>query len=203
MEKERYYSLIDCNGNFELRDYESNREFHSLYELDVLLNQQDNRIKELEKQYQDLKEDNDATTESLYACRNYLDKVTSRMFALEREIERFDVKCRKAYQEGLLQKQFDKDAEIMLLKQKAIIPKCCIGCRLYMIPTKSNGLNTIREYVLLSITLSDIGLRYEMSLCKKERGVEPFYCASEDMFNVSIFFSKEDSEKAMRENKQR
>lgn len=47
-EQERYYSLIDCNGNFELRDYGSNREFHSLYELDDLLNQQDNRIKELE-----------------------------------------------------------------------------------------------------------------------------------------------------------
>ena len=47
-EKERYYSLIDNNGNFELRDYKSNKDIHSLYELDDLLNQQDKRIKELE-----------------------------------------------------------------------------------------------------------------------------------------------------------
>lgn len=47
-EKERYYSLIDHNGNFELRDYECGKDIHSLYELDDLLNQQDKRIKELE-----------------------------------------------------------------------------------------------------------------------------------------------------------
>lgn len=49
MEKERYYSLIDNNGNFELRDYESGQVIHSLFELDDLLNQQDARIKKLEK----------------------------------------------------------------------------------------------------------------------------------------------------------
>ena len=57
-EKERYYSLIDCNGNFELRDYGSNREFHSLYELDDLLNQQDKRIKELEEKVNRISEIN-------------------------------------------------------------------------------------------------------------------------------------------------
>lgn len=51
-EKERYYSLIDNNGNFELRDYETYNDIHSLYELDDLLNQQDARIKELEKESQ-------------------------------------------------------------------------------------------------------------------------------------------------------
>ena len=57
-EKERYYSLIDNNGNFELRDYESNQDIYSLYELDDLLNQQDKRIKELEEENQQLKEEN-------------------------------------------------------------------------------------------------------------------------------------------------
>lgn len=47
-EKERYYSVIDCNGNFELRDYECGKTIHSLFELDDLLNRQDARIKELE-----------------------------------------------------------------------------------------------------------------------------------------------------------
>ena len=49
------------------------------------LNEQDKRIKELEEEYQDLKEDNDATTESLYASRTYLDKNTSKMWGLEKE----------------------------------------------------------------------------------------------------------------------
>ena len=49
-EKERYYSLIDNNGNFELRDYESNKNIHSLYELDDLLNQQDKEIKQLKEE---------------------------------------------------------------------------------------------------------------------------------------------------------
>lgn len=46
-EKERYYSVIDCNGNFELRDYECGKTIHSLFELDDLLNQQDKQIKAL------------------------------------------------------------------------------------------------------------------------------------------------------------
>lgn len=58
-EKERYYSVIDCNGNFELRDYECGKTIHSLFELDDLLNRQDKCIKELEK------------------TKQYLDKVKS------------------------------------------------------------------------------------------------------------------------------
>lgn len=49
-EKERYYSLIDHNGNFTLRDYETGNELTNLFDLDDLLNQQDKRIKELEKE---------------------------------------------------------------------------------------------------------------------------------------------------------
>lgn len=49
MEKERYYSLIDHNGNFELRDYESNRTIRSLFELDDLLNEQDAEIEKLKQ----------------------------------------------------------------------------------------------------------------------------------------------------------
>lgn len=55
-EKERYYSLIDNNGNFELRDYENGSDIYSTFELDELLNQQDKRIKELEEESQQLKE---------------------------------------------------------------------------------------------------------------------------------------------------
>ena len=68
-----------------------------------LLNQQDKRIKELEEKYQDLKEDNNATTESLYASRTYLDKNTSKMWKLEKENQQLKEKlnnfetCMKKY----------------------------------------------------------------------------------------------------------
>lgn len=55
-EKERYYSLIDHNGNFTLRDYETGNELTNLFDLDDLLNQQDKRIKELEQEKQQLKQ---------------------------------------------------------------------------------------------------------------------------------------------------
>ncbi len=51
MEKERYYSVIDYyKGDIEVRDYESGKTLHSLYELDDLLNQQDKHIKKLTKE---------------------------------------------------------------------------------------------------------------------------------------------------------
>lgn len=54
-EKERYYSLIDNNGNFELRDYERGTEIYSTFELDDLLNQQDKKIKTLKTKLEDRK----------------------------------------------------------------------------------------------------------------------------------------------------
>lgn len=61
----------------------------------------------------------------------------------------------------------------------------------YMIPTKYNGLKEITAYNILDFSLSDIGKRANLSICKKERGIEPFYCASFEMFNTSIFATKE------------
>lgn len=49
MENERYYSVIDNNGNIEVRDYESNRTINSLFDLDELLNEQDFQIKKLQE----------------------------------------------------------------------------------------------------------------------------------------------------------
>lgn len=117
MEKERYEFL---GNSLMVTDNESDSvcNVFGLCECVDLLNQQDNRIKELEQQCLDLKEDNEALLISLYACRNDLDKVTRRMFDLDKEIERFDVKCRKAYQEGLLQRKFDIDAEKAMRENK-------------------------------------------------------------------------------------
>ena len=43
---------------------------------------------------------------------------TKKIADLEAKLAESEEKCKKAYQEGLLQKQFDKDAEIMQLKQQ-------------------------------------------------------------------------------------
>ena len=91
-----------------------------------------------------------------------------------------------------LQSQLDHANEKL---KGAIIPRYKIGTKLYMIPTEFNRLKGIKDYELLSISLSSIGLRYDLSLNKKEKGVELFYCASEDMFGQSIFSTLEEAEK--------
>lgn len=95
-----------------------------------------------------------------------------------------------------LQSQLDQAKERL---KGAIIPRYAIGTKLYMIPTEFNRLKGIKDYELLSISLSSIGLRYDLSLNKKEKGVEPFYCASEDMFGQSIFSTLEEAEKKLQE----
>ena len=86
MEEKERYKLESYNEAFcQIHDTESGEWYLRKDLVTDLLNQQDKRIKELEEKYQDLKEDNDATTESLYACRTYLDKNTSKMWELEKE----------------------------------------------------------------------------------------------------------------------
>lgn len=95
-----------------------------------------------------------------------------------------------------LQSQLDQANERL---KGAIIPRYKIGTKLYMIPTEFNRLKGIKDYELLSISLSSIGLRYDLSLNKKEKGVEPFYCASEDMFGQSIFSTLEEAQAKLQE----
>lgn len=106
----------------------------------------------------------------------------------------------RAENEELKERLSQQDArikELAELKQKAIVPKFQIGQTLYMIPTQFNGLTKIKEYNLLSVGLSDIGIRYDIALKEKERGIEPYYCASEDMFGKSIFATKEEAEQKL------
>lgn len=104
-----------------------------------------------------------------------------------------------------LQFMFDAEISEQQLDQAnerlkgAIIPRYKIGTKLYMIPTEFNRLKGIKDYELLSISLSSIGLRYDLSLNKKEKGVEPFYCASEDMFGQSIFSTLEEAQAKLQE----
>lgn len=73
------------------------------------------------------------------------------------------------------------------LKQKAVIPLANIGDKLYMIPTKTNGLNYLNVYTLLEISISEIGVRYHLSACEPKKGIEQLYAASHEMFGESIF----------------
>lgn len=97
-----------------------------------------------------------------------------------------------------------QDARIKELEEQlknAIVPKFKIGQECYMIPTKYNGLKEIKDYSILSISLSDIGIRYDLSVNKKESGVEPLYCASKDMFGISIFATKAEAQAKLKELK--
>ena len=91
------------------------------------------------------------------------------------------------------------EQELAELKENAIVPRFRIGQTLYMIPTLLNSLKHITEYELLRITLSDIGIRYELSIKNKEKGIEPYYCASEDMFGISIFTTEQEAQAKLKE----
>lgn len=99
----------------------------------------------------------------------------------------------------LLNQQDQRIAELEEQLKNAIVPRFKIGQKCYMIPTKYNGLKEIKDYTLLSISSSDIGIRYDLSVNKKESGVEPLYCASEDMFGISIFATKEEAQAKLKE----
>lgn len=93
-----------------------------------------------------------------------------------------------------------KDKKVEELENKlknAIVPKFNIGQKVYMIPNKFNGLKDLTEYEVLDYKLSSLGVRFNLIIIKKQNGIEPFYCASENMINISIFADKESALKAM------
>ena len=91
------------------------------------------------------------------------------------------------------------EQELAELKEKAIVPRFEIGQHLYMIPTQENGLKQITEYSLLEITLSDIGVRYHLKLIYKEKSIEPYFSANEEMLNVIIFATEQEAQAKLKE----
>jgi len=83
--------------------------------------------------------------------------------------------------------------EVYLLKEKfkqnVIVLPYPLNTRLYMIPTFENNLKEIVSYELLSYSISDIGIRAELFIVKKQKNCEEIYSASLDMFGQSIFKS--------------
>ena len=102
-----------------------------------------------------------------------------------------------------LQIQSDAEYIVRLKKQLAnsFIPKFEIGQRVYMIPNEFNGLDFLTEYEVLSYDLTSLGVRFYLSIIKKQKGVESVYCASEDMIGLSIFANKEDAQAKLEEIK--
>lgn len=83
MDKIERFIYTKIDGYYWIKDTETNENYCANKTIVKLLNQLDARIKELEKENQQLKD-----------------------------------QVKKSYQEGLLQKQFDKDMEIQELKDK-------------------------------------------------------------------------------------
>lgn len=93
-----------------------------------------------------------------------------------------------------------KDKKVEELENKlknAIVPKFNIGQKVYMIPNEFNGLKNLTEYKVLDYNLSSLGVRFNLTIINKQKGIEPFYCASEDMINISIFADRESALKVM------
>lgn len=148
--------------------------------------------------------------ETEYSCKKYVVGEAIKEFGeLEDVLEKYGIdnldEFIKEYSSRnikLANDNYALEQELAELKQNAIVPKFKIGQTLYMIPTQSNGLSKIKDYILLSVSLSDIGIRYDLSLKEKEKGIEPFYCASEDMFEKSIFATREEAEQKLANKKE-
>lgn len=110
-EKERY----ELFGEFGIiHDTSPNAECMLLNKFQTceILNRQYKRIKELEEELDDAKRDYIPKLEFGLQRANKMGRDT------EKENQQLKDQVRKAYQEGLLQKQFDKDMEIQELKDK-------------------------------------------------------------------------------------
>ena len=123
-----------------------------------------------------------------------IEKQQKRIAELKKDLE-FTTKTANE----LIEIKHKLEQELAELKEKAIVPRFRIGQTLFMIPTLFNSLKHITEYELLRLTLSDIGIRYELSIKNKEKGIEPYYCASEDMFDISIFTTEQEALNKLKE----
>lgn len=75
-EKERYYSVIDCNEDFVIRDCESNQTCKSLFEVKTLLNYQNREINRL--------------TKMLYTTTKHADKLNEENNKLNKENQKLN-----------------------------------------------------------------------------------------------------------------
>lgn len=112
MEEKERYKLESYHEAFcEIHDTKSDEWYLRKDLVTDLLNQQSNRIKELEKEIVELKRK--------YELSNFpIGGLVDTARKLEEENQQLKDQVKKSYQEGLLQKQFDKDMEIQELKDK-------------------------------------------------------------------------------------
>ena len=73
---------------------------------------------------------------------------------------------------------------------------CELGTKIYVIPTKENGLDEITEMQVLGFSISG---PKNVANCFRTRGTSALYQPSFEMFGVSVFFDKENAEKVLKE----
>ena len=105
-EKERYYSVIDCNEDFVIRDCESGRTCKSLFEVKTLLNYQDREINRL--------------TKMLYTTTKHADKLNEENNKLNKIIKANIISTDKVVKENQQFKQqlAEKEKEIAYLTKQ-------------------------------------------------------------------------------------
>lgn len=204
-EKERYVFIKSTNDELlYILDTDTGEKIRNYPYITKCLNQQDKRIKELEEenqQFVDILEK--YGIESVEELDKFIHHKDCQIDKYKQDYEN----CSKLEKFMSKEHQYCLDCwrateqELVEIKQKAIVPKFLLGTKLYMIPTVFNGLTKIKDYELLGIDLSSIGVRYDMSVNKKERGISSIYSASEDMFGESIFATLEEAEQKFAEIK--
>ena len=113
-----------------------------------------------------------------------LDYYNQKIYELDKDYNE-DLEERLKENEALKQQIYSLEEQ---LKNAIVLPEGYgLGQIVYMIPTKTNALRKTYAYRLMSFSKSDIGCRANLSLITKEKGIEPLYCASFDMFGECIF----------------
>lgn len=96
--------------------------------------------------------------------------------------------------------EYERDKLAERLENVIELPKGFkVGQTVYMIPTCDNGLKSITAYSIWLFSVGVNGKWVDLGIKKKEKGVQPLYHASLDMFGERIFATYSEAEKALAE----
>lgn len=85
-----------------------------------------------------------------------------------------------------------------LIENDVIFPPCKLRDKVFVIPTKENGLDVITEMKVLGFSISEPN---NVANCFRIRGTSALFQPSFEQFGKTVFFTHEEAEKALKENK--
>lgn len=85
-----------------------------------------------------------------------------------------------------------------LIAKGVILPPCKLHDKVFVIPTKENGLDVITEMKVLGFSISD---PENVANCFRIRRTSALFQPSFDQFGKTVFLTREEAEKALKESK--